>query len=252
MRLAVDIGNSRLAAGLFEAGRLVQRVSVPVIDVSDSTRFFGRREGVTAAVACSVAPVLDAAASVAVERETGVRLLFVKRDLAVPLRVDFENPEEVGADRLAAALAAHRRFGGAIVADLGTATTVDAVSPEGEYLGGAIAPGAAMSARALAEGTELLPEVRPAPPDSPLDRSTAAAIRSGLAYGLAGFVDRMVDAIREAVGAEWPAIATGGGAELMLPFSKRIAEADPDLTLKGALAVLDAHGAGRAGQRETA
>ena len=150
-----------------------------------------------------------------------------------------DNPREVGADRIVNALGAFTKFGGpAIVVDVGTATTYDAVSDRGEFLGGVIAPGLAISGAALTEHTARLPRVELAVPRSVIGRNTVEAIQSGLVYGTAGEIDGVVERIQKEIG---PAtvVITGGLAPVVLPECSTINHHEPWLTLEGLQIVFD-------------
>jgi type III pantothenate kinase len=150
----------------------------------------------------------------------------------MPIRID--NPREVGADRLVNAIAAYDRFGTAcIVVDFGTSTNYDAVSADGEYLGGVLAPGVEISMQALSERAARLPKVDFEPPREVIGRTTITALQSGLIYGTAGQVDGVVARMREELGVEAAAIATGGLAESVVPFCEEVSEVDDALTLTG-------------------
>jgi type III pantothenate kinase len=151
----------------------------------------------------------------------------------IPIRID--NPREVGADRLVNAVAAYDRYRAAcIVVDFGTAITYDIVSADGEYLGGIIAPGMEISLEALWEKAAKLPNVEIAEPRSLIGKSTVDAIRSGIVYGFASQVDGIIGRLRAELGADAPAIATGGLAHHIVPaFTESINEVDELLTLKG-------------------
>ena len=150
----------------------------------------------------------------------------------IPIRYD--NPHEVGPDRLANAVAAKERYGApCIVVDFGTSTNFDVVSPEGEYVGGVLAPGVEISMEALFARAARLINVDFVEPPSVIGKSTASALQSGLVYGFAGQVDGIVDRIRGELGAEAKAVATGGLADLIAPHARTIERVDPWLTLEG-------------------
>jgi type III pantothenate kinase len=151
----------------------------------------------------------------------------------MPIRMD--NPREVGADRLVNAIAAYERIQNTcVVVDFGTAITYDAVSAEGEYLGGIITPGAEISIEALSERAAKLPKVEMAEPRALIGKSTVEAIRSGFAYGFAGQVEGIVRRLRAELGEETKVIATGGLAQVVVPFIREtIDEVDDLLTLTG-------------------
>ena len=148
--------------------------------------------------------------------------------------VRYENPREVGADRIVNALAAFEMFGGPVIAvDFGTATTFDCVSRDCEYLGGVIFPGIHTSMEALFERASMLHRVEIAPPKSVIGKTTTAALQSGLLYGYAGVVDSMVERIRGELGSEARVVATGGLAQKVAAESASIERVEPFLTLEG-------------------
>jgi type III pantothenate kinase len=150
----------------------------------------------------------------------------------MPLRYD--DPREVGPDRIANAVAARDRYGApAIVVDFGTSTNFDIVSADGEYVGGVLAPGIETSMDALFARAARLFKVDFVEPPSVIGKTTAAGLQSGLVYGFAGQVDAIVERIRGELGADAPAIATGGLAELIVPHTRTIEKVDPFLTLEG-------------------
>ena len=149
----------------------------------------------------------------------------------MPIRID--NPLEVGADRLVNAVAAYERFGGAcIVVDFGTGINFDAVSAEGDYLGGAIAPGLEISLTALVERAARIPRIELSEPETAIGRSSAAAIQSGVIFGFAGMIDGVVRRMEDELG-EVSLLATGGLAARIVPFTETIDEVDEMLTLTG-------------------
>jgi type III pantothenate kinase len=150
----------------------------------------------------------------------------------MPIRID--RPQELGADRLANAIAAYERVGGACIAvDFGTAINYDVVSAAGEYLGGVISPGIEISLEALASRAARLPRVDIERPDHVIGKGTQEAIQAGVVYGFAGQVDAIIGRIREELGEEATAIATGGFAEAIVPFCEQVDEVDDRLTLQG-------------------
>jgi type III pantothenate kinase len=151
----------------------------------------------------------------------------------------YENPREVGADRIVNAVAAHERWpGGSIVVDFGTATTFDVVTPRGEYAGGVIAPGLTVSAEALYHATAKLPRVELVRPPSALGRNTVASMQAGLVFGYAGLVDAIVERLRAEVDFSPHVVGTGGLAALIARETRSIQECDDMLTLRG-LAIIN-------------
>jgi type III pantothenate kinase len=163
-----------------------------------------------------------------------VEPVIVGPDLDLGIAIDYDDPREVGPDRLANAVAArHLVEGAAIVVDFGTATTVDVVTSDGRYLGGAIAPGLLTSAENLFRRAALLHRVALDPPAHAIGRSTSDAVRAGIVFGAAGQVDEIVRRVRAEVGEECRVIATGGLAERIALFTTTIDAVEPDLTLLG-------------------
>ena len=237
--LLLDVGNSSVSCGVVRDGLFVERFSVAAVegDLLDELR---KRGSFDILVAASVNPPLWKA----VERELGrlaSSVLLVGRDVTVPIEIDLEAPEEVGADRLLNGLAAFERFGAAVVVDCGTAVTFDVVAPEGVYLGGAIAPGLNLTARALARWCALLPRIDPDSNPPLLGRNTHQAISSGLVHGLAAMVDGMIERYRSALDFDFVAIATGGQAHIIAPKTRYIDDFIPGLTLEGLLRTYRRH-----------
>ena len=168
------------------------------------------------------------------QRYFGFLPLVVGSGIKTGVRIYTENPKEVGTDRVVNALAAHRLYGGPlIVIDFGTATTFDAVSREGDYLGGAIAPGVGISAEALFERTAKLPRVEMVWPKHVIGRNTVTAIQSGLLYGYVGLVEGIVARMRREMGGTAKVIATGGLARTISSETKVVDAVDTELTLVG-------------------
>jgi type III pantothenate kinase len=167
-------------------------------------------------------------------RYFGVTPLFVGPGVKTGMPILYENPREVGADRVVNAVAAYERWkSGLIVVDFGTATTFDAVSPKGEYLGGAICPGVAISMEALFRAASKLPRVEFARPPQVVGRNTVHSMQSGLVFGYVGLVDGICDRMAEELGFGPRVVATGGLAPLVAGLSKAIVEVDEHLTLDG-------------------
>ena len=164
----------------------------------------------------------------------GAEPLFVEPGVKTGMPILYEVPQEVGADRIVNAVAAHARLGGpCIVVDFGTATTFDVVTAKGEYSGGVIVPGISISAEALFEKAARLWRVEIRRPERVIGKTTAASIQSGLYFGYLSLVDGVIDRIEKELGARPRVIATGGLAELFGGGSERIEEVDPLLTLTG-------------------
>ncbi|MBI5235145.1 MAG: type III pantothenate kinase [Deltaproteobacteria bacterium] len=248
MLLTVDIGNSRISAGVFDAGdmRAVFSLSTVLGRTFDEYGILLKETCVSAgigpgmikaAIACSVVPSLVPVMRAAVNRYIGVEPVFVCDDVALPVKALVDAPLEVGADRLVNALAAHSRWNCAlIVVDIGTACTFDLVSVDGSFAGGAIAPGPGLAAKALFENTAKLPLVDVVKTDHVIGKNTSSAMRSGVFWGFAAMVDGMIERMAKEgypTGQRPMTVATGGFAGLFAPVCRRIDEADEYLTLKG-------------------
>jgi type III pantothenate kinase len=168
------------------------------------------------------------------ERWAEVPLLVVGPGTRTGIPILYDDPREVGPDRVLNAVAAKERYGApAIVVDFGTSTNFDVLSPNGEYIGGVLAPGVEVSMDALFARAARLVKVDYTEPSSVIGKTTESALRSGLVYGFAGQVDGIVDAIRTELGVDARVIATGGLADLIAPHSRTISNVDPFLTLEG-------------------
>jgi len=248
--LVVDIGNTNVSLGIFdyaagESAELAQhwRIGTHREQTSDEVGLVlhdllghsGRRTAeITDVIMSSVVPPLlpiwERVSTKLFDRQA----LVVGPGVRTGMPVRYENPREVGADRIVNAVAAFESFGGPIIAvDFGTATTFDCVSERGEYLGGVIFPGMHTSMEALFERTSMLHRVEIARPKSVIGKTTTSALQSGLLYGTAGVVDSMVERIREELGQEAQVVATGGLAGRVASESKTIQRVEPFLTLEG-------------------
>ena len=250
--LVIDIGNSNVSLGLFdyeagsdERGRLAQhwRTGTHREQTSDEVALMlrslfeheGRSCGdVTDVIISSVVPPL-----LPIWERVSTKLfdrppLIVGPGIRTGMPVRYENPREVGADRIVNAVAAFEMFGGPVIAvDFGTATTFDCVSRNCEYLGGVIFPGIHTSMEALFERASMLHRVEIARPKSVIGKTTTAALQSGLLYGYAGIVDSMVERIRGELGSDARVVATGGLAHRVASESTAIERVEPFLTLEG-------------------
>ncbi|MET0386382.1 MAG: type III pantothenate kinase, partial [Polyangiales bacterium] len=245
MLLVVDVGNTHTVLGLYEGKKLVHHFRV------QSER--GRTEDeyhvlfatlvqlvglvpkdVTTSIMASVVPPLTDPIVRAVRRAFGHDIIVVGPGIKTGMPILYENPREVGADRIVNAIAAYDRVhAGVIVVDFGTATTFDCVSNRGEYLGGAIAPGIGLSADALFTRAARLPKTEIVRPPHVLGRNTVHSMQSGLVFGYAGLVDGMIERLRAEMGYPCTVLATGGEAMLIRGESRTIDEVDPHLTLDG-------------------
>lgn len=182
----------------------------------------------------STVPVLVREYQAFAERYVRAPILVVGPGVKTGIAILYDNPHEVGPDRIVNAVAARERYGApCIVVDFGTSTNFDAVSRAGEYVGGVLAPGIEISMEALFARAARLVGVDFAEPPAVIGKTTVHALQSGLVYGFAGQVDGIVEAIRSELGADARAIATGGLASLIAPHSRTIERVDTDLTLEG-------------------
>jgi type III pantothenate kinase len=237
--LAVDVGNTQTVFGLFEDGSLARtwRVATEAQRTGDELgvllRNFLEPHELAGACLSSTVPRLIREYEQLAEA-AGLELLVVGPGTRTGIPILYDDPREVGPDRIMNAVAAKELHGApAIVVDFGTSTNFDVVSPAGEYVGGVLAPGVEISMEALFSRAARLVKVDYVEPRTVIGKTTAEALQSGLVYGFAGQVDGIVDAIRGELGAEAPAIATGGLADLIAPHSRTISDVDPHLTLTG-------------------
>lgn len=245
MLLAVDVGNTNIALGIFEGEtlRATWNVATDINKTADEYDVLLRnlllREELASAdidhvsVACVVPPLMTI-----IEELSGRYLktppIIVGPGVKTGVRICTDNPREVGADRVVNAAAAHRLYGGPqIVIDFGTATTLDAISGEGDYLGGAIAPGIGVAAEALFERASKLPGVELVPPEHAIGKSSVAAMQSGIMFGYVGLIEGLVSRVREELGGEAHVVATGGLAEVIAGETKVIDVVNMQLTLIG-------------------
>lgn len=250
MLLALDIGNTNLAIGLFQLDggrapalradwRLETRASRTGDEYAALLSELFRLAGldlrqVSAAIVSSVVPPALFPIERLCRKHLGVEPLVVGPGLKSGMPILYENPREVGADRIVNAVAAYRRWPqGAIVVDFGTATTFDVVTARGEYAGGVIAPGITVSADALFSATAKLPRVEIARPRNAVGRNTVASMQAGLVFGYAGLVDAIVDRIKSEVDFQPRVVGTGGLAPLIAEETRTIDECDDMLTLEG-------------------
>jgi type III pantothenate kinase len=240
MLLAIDVGNTQTVFGLFVAGELTEhwRVATEPHRTGDELgvmlRSFLDLDGLEGICLSSSVPQLVREYEAVAERAIAAPLLVVGPGVRTGIPIRYDDPREVGPDRIVNAVAANELYGApSIVVDFGTSTNFDVVSSAGEFVGGVLAPGIESSMDALFAQAARLTKVDYVEPPSVIGKNTVAALQSGLVYGFAGQVDAIVDRIRGELGAEAPAIATGGLADLIAPHSRTIEHVDPWLTLQG-------------------
>jgi len=239
--LAIDVGNTQTVFGLFAGDRLTEqfRVGTDRTHTGDELavllRSFVELDALDGIVLCSSVPPLVREYEQFAERWAGTSLLVLGPGVPTGVPIRYDDPREVGPDRIANAVAARVRHGApCVVVDFGTSTNFDVVNAAGEFAGGVLAPGVEVSMDALFARAARLPRVPFEAPERVISQTTTAALQSGLVYGFAGQVDAIVDRIVAELGADGaPVVATGGLADLIAPHSRTITAVDPELTLHG-------------------
>jgi type III pantothenate kinase len=243
--LVVDVGNTQTHFGTYRDGALVEHWRFATVRESTADelgavlrnllelRGIGLAD-LNASIVSSTVPQLRPEWQAMAQRYLAHEMLVVGPGIRTGMALRYDNPREIGPDRLVNAVAAYDKVHGAcVVVDFGTAVTHDVVSSAGEYLGGVIFPGVEISLEALSERAAALPKIDLAEPRTLIGKSTDAAIRSGVLFGFAAMVDGIVARLREQLGAETKALATGGLASLVVPYCDSIDAVDDQLTLTG-------------------
>ena len=245
MLLALDAGNTNITIGAFEEGALTGRWRLRTVHEQTADEWgvllrnlfalnsldLSRVDGI---IIASVVPPLDSTLAEMTRRYFQREPMFVTSTTDTGLTILYDNPREVGADRIVNGVAAFAKYGGpCVVVDLGTAITFDAVSSNAEYLGGVICPGIGISIEGLFAKTARLPLVDFCEPEKLIGTNTVGSMQSGLYYGAIGMIDGILERLMETLGPETTAIATGGQAELIVRGSRYLKEMDADLTLRG-------------------
>ncbi len=245
MLLTIDIGNTSIHLGIFDGPSLIKSWKLQSARERTcdeySLMIFGffraanlQPENIDGAIISSVVPPLTPIFQNLCQQLFQVKVLVLGPGLKTGMPVLYENPAEVGADRIAGAVAAYEKFGGpVIVVDLGTATTFDAVSAKGEYLGGAIAPGIQISAEALTVHTAKLPRIELSKPKRVIGRTTVTSMYSGIYIGYIGLISHLVKEMKGELGAEARVVATGGFASWIASDVPVIERVEPYLVLEG-------------------
>src|SRR5882757_690682 len=245
MLLALDTGNTQTVIGLFDGPELADHWRIATIAERTEDELalmiqqflgfhgFSFDAQVTGVAIAGGVPRVTAALRLMTRRYFGFEALVIEPGVRTGMPILYDNPKEVGPDRIANAVAAYDLYGGpSIVVDFGTANTIEAISEKGEYLGGAIFPGIEISMDALFAAAAALRRVELVPPKNVIGKSTMESVQSGAVYGFSGQVDALVDRFVAELG-ESTVIATGGLAELILPHSRTLQHHEPWLTLRG-------------------
>ncbi len=244
--LGIDVGNTHTVIGLFTKKRLFKswRISTNKhsthLEIAAVVDFLLRHEEITFknirhGIISSVVPQVDNQWADFFKNFVGLKPINAHQEALKTIKINYPRPHEIGTDRLVNSIAAYHLVKGAcIVIDYGTATTFDCISENGEYLGGAIAPGLLMSLNALFSGTSKLPLVRPDFTGiEPIGKSTEDAIRSGLFYGFLGLTENILNALKSSMSKDVTVIGTGGLSQLFVKKTRLIEKLEPNLTLLG-------------------
>jgi len=245
MLLTIDIGNTNVKLGIFEGDKLKATWSLATGIHRTSDEYGGvllnlmerkriSPSKVTGVALCSVVPPLLPTFVELCKKYLDTKPLVVEAGVKTGMRIRLDNPREVGPDRVVNAVAAQHLYGKpAIIIDLGTATTFDVVSKEGDYLGGAIAPGIVVATEALYTRTAALPRIGLGRPKQVIGKNTVSAMQSGIIFGYIGLIEGMIQRIEQELGSKARVVATGGQAHLVAEGIPAIDVVNPDLTLIG-------------------
>jgi type III pantothenate kinase len=245
MLLAIDIGNTNITLGTFEGAnlkatwrlatgihRLADEYGIILLNFLRLQNFSASK--ITGAVLCSVVPPLVPILQEVCQKYLGTSPLVVEAGVKTGMRISVDNPRELGPDRVVNAVAVHHLYKGpVIVIDLGTATTFDVVSKEGDYLGGAIAPGISIASEALFTRAAMLPRIELTRPKQVIGKNTVSAMQSGIIFGYAGLIEGIVNRMQKELGCKAMVIATGGYGQLLAREIPAIDTVNPDLALVG-------------------
>lgn len=245
MLLAIDIGNTNVVLGVFDKDKLVENWRVGTnskitpdeyaMNFKDLFNFVGIEfKQITGVIISTVVPPLLPVMLEMSRKYFRIEPMVVTHEIKTGITIRYDNPKEIGADRIVNAAAGYKLYGGPIIiVDFGTATTFCAVTKDGEYLGGAITPGVKISAEALFQRASKLPRVELTKPSKVIGADTISAMQAGIIYGYAGLVDGIVERMKKELSPDANVVATGGLAELIAPETKTIQEVKPHLTLEG-------------------
>ena len=245
MLLALDAGNSNITIGAFEGRQLISQWRLRTVheQTSDEWGILLRNlfspagldiEKVDGIIVCSVVPPIDSTLAAMTKRYFKREAMFVGPRTDLGLVIRYDNPNEVGADRLVNGVAGFYKYGGpCVIVDFGTTINFDVISRDAEYLGGAIAVGIGIAIDALFSRTARLPLVEFRPPKDVVGTNTVASMQSGLYFGAIGMIDGILERIIDKLGPETKAVATGGQAQMIVSGSRYLKVVDEHLTLEG-------------------
>lgn len=251
MLLVIDVGNTNIVLGIFKGKELMDhwRVSTNRLQTTDEYGVLIRNlfylngvnsDEIDAIIISSVVPPVMPTLERMCQRYFGLTPLVIGPGVKTGMDIKYDNPREVGADRIVNAVAAYEKFGGpVIIIDFGTATTFCAVDKKGTYLGGAICPGIGISTDALVQRTAKLPRIEVVRTDKVICRNTVESMQAGVFYGFVGQVDGIVARMRKELGCKAKVVATGGLAVIVAPATDAIDVVEPMLTLEGLRIIYD-------------
>lgn len=257
MLLAIDVGNTNIVIGVLNNRQILEswRLSTDKKKTADEYRLLisqlfyeskietDRIAGIV--ISCVVPPILPRLREMSI-REFHLEPIVVNTELEIGMSISYDNPKELGADRIANAVGGYVEYGGPlIIVDFGTTTNFDVLSEEGTYLGGAIAPGVSTSAEALSERAAMLPRIDMRTTSQAIGKNTISSMQSGLYFGFLGQMEEIIRRIKRELPREPRVVATGGLAELMAGDSELVEVVDLDLTLKGLQIIFDRVSANR-------
>ena len=254
MLLAIDVGNTSMSVGVFDGDVLksvfstVTKKSLKLNEVySELDGFFTQMgvdpKSINSSIISCVVPEIQNEVCDAVEQISNSKPILVSSSIKTNMPIIYDDPGEVGADRIVNSVAAYNRFKSSVViVDFGTATTFDCVSEKGEYLGGAIAPGILISTEALTERASKLPAIEITKPENVIGKNTVESMKSGIVNGYISLVDGLIEKIKDSMGTAPRVIATGGLSRLIAEESKYIEFTDENLTLEGLKILMELNG----------